>query len=59
MAYHEAGVQSETAGLEGRLLAYFRNGAFDPEEVNFRKVKDIGMMLNVTCCDDWEQVMEG
>ena len=29
------------------------------EEVNFRKVKDIGMMLNVTCCDDWEQVMEG
>lgn len=23
------------------------------------EVKDIGMMLNVTCCDDWEQVMEG
>lgn len=36
------------------LLIHKENG----EEVNFRKVKDIGMMLNVTCCDDWEQVME-
>ena len=55
MAYHEAGTQSETAGLEGRLLIHKEDG----EEVNFRKVKDIGMMLNVTCCNDWEQVMEG
>lgn len=37
------------------LLIHTENG----EEVNFRKVKDIGMMLNATCCDDWEQVMEG
>lgn len=37
------------------LLIHTENG----EEVNFRKVKDIGMMLNVTCCDDLEQVMEG
>ena len=50
MAYHEAGTQSETAGL----LIHKEDG----EEVNFRKIKDIGMMLNVTCCDDWEQVME-
>ena len=37
------------------LLIHMKNG----EEVNFRKVTDIGMMLSVTCCDDWEQVMEG
>lgn len=30
----------------------------DGEELNFRKVKDIGMVLNATCCDDWEQVMK-
>ena len=60
MDYHEAGSQSETAkdaywhisGTE--LLIHMKNG----EEVNFRKVTDIGMMLSVTCCDDWEQVME-
>ena len=63
MAYHEAGTQSETAGWKDaywrisgtEILIHLENG----EEVNFRKVKDIGMMLNVTCCDDWEQVMEG
>ena len=27
-------------------------------ELNFREVTDIGMMLNVTCCEDWEQVLE-
>lgn len=37
------------------LLIHMKNG----EEVNLRKVKDIGMMLNVTCCDDWGQVVEG
>lgn len=32
------------------LLIHMKNG----EEVNFRNVTDIGMLLSVTCCDDWE-----
>lgn len=36
------------------LLIHKENG----EELNFRKVKNIGMMLCVTCCDDWETVTE-
>ena len=27
-------------------------------DINFREVNDLGMMLNVTCCDDWETVVE-
>lgn len=40
------------AGTE--LIIHTESG----NEINFREVKDIGLMLNLTCCDDWEQVAE-
>lgn len=27
-------------------------------DINFREVNNVGMMLNVMCCDDWEVVEE-